>query len=262
LVPNCDYQVDFVCGSPIDKFGPAGSNILYGAQNRLFSADNGGSQRYADSTLSGYVYLDSNNDGVKETNEAGISNVPLTLSGTDIFGHAVSSTVKTNYSGFYVFNSLKASDLAGYTITESKPSDYNDGKDTVGSLGGTVVVAGTMTTNQLNCDSNGVNYNFGERPLAQTPHGENFHKSYAALVAWASSLQPGEIQVAVDGLSDDHGANESAFINDAIRELNRQFASLQIHFSLVSGADAANAQLHLQVAATSGGHVILIDGWN
>jgi hypothetical protein len=42
VVPKCYFQVDFVCGYAIDKFGPAGSNIFYSAQDRLISADNGG----------------------------------------------------------------------------------------------------------------------------------------------------------------------------------------------------------------------------
>ena len=42
VVPQCYFQVDFVCGYAIDKFGPAGSNIFYSAQGRLISADNGG----------------------------------------------------------------------------------------------------------------------------------------------------------------------------------------------------------------------------
>lgn len=41
-IPKCDYQIDLVCGQMIDKFGPAGSNIFYTPQGRLFSADNGG----------------------------------------------------------------------------------------------------------------------------------------------------------------------------------------------------------------------------
>ena len=43
-IPDSYYQVDFVCGSAIDTFGPAGSNIFYSAQNRLYSSDNGGTQ--------------------------------------------------------------------------------------------------------------------------------------------------------------------------------------------------------------------------
>jgi parallel beta-helix repeat protein len=43
-LPKCDYQVDFVCGQVINTLGPAGSNIFYTQQDRLFSADNGGTQ--------------------------------------------------------------------------------------------------------------------------------------------------------------------------------------------------------------------------
>ena len=43
-VPDCFFQVDFVGGLAIDQFGPAGSNILYGAQKRLISYDNGGTK--------------------------------------------------------------------------------------------------------------------------------------------------------------------------------------------------------------------------
>jgi parallel beta-helix repeat protein len=42
VVPRCYFQIDFVCGSAIDQFGPAGSNIFYSAEHRLLSADNGG----------------------------------------------------------------------------------------------------------------------------------------------------------------------------------------------------------------------------
>jgi Matrixin/Prealbumin-like fold domain len=49
LIPNCYYQIDFVCGAAIDQLGPpcAGpdsANIFYTPQGRLFSADNGGTQ--------------------------------------------------------------------------------------------------------------------------------------------------------------------------------------------------------------------------
>ncbi len=49
-IPNCYYQVDFVCGAAINQlggppgYGPDGSDIFYSAQSRLFSADNGGTQ--------------------------------------------------------------------------------------------------------------------------------------------------------------------------------------------------------------------------
>jgi hypothetical protein len=41
-VPCCYFQVDFVGGPVIDKFGPNGSNIFYTAQGRLIAAATGG----------------------------------------------------------------------------------------------------------------------------------------------------------------------------------------------------------------------------
>ncbi len=50
-IPNCDYQIDFVCGSPITQlepnqndnaYGPDSADILYHAQGRFISSDNGG----------------------------------------------------------------------------------------------------------------------------------------------------------------------------------------------------------------------------
>jgi hypothetical protein len=46
-VPNSYYQIDFVCGTAIAQlepggYGPDGANILYHAENRFLSADNGG----------------------------------------------------------------------------------------------------------------------------------------------------------------------------------------------------------------------------
>ncbi|MGA7497695.1 MAG: SpaA isopeptide-forming pilin-related protein, partial [Isosphaeraceae bacterium] len=50
-IPNCDYQIDFVCGQAItqlepnqnnDAYGPDSANVLYHAQDRFISGDNGG----------------------------------------------------------------------------------------------------------------------------------------------------------------------------------------------------------------------------
>ncbi|HWB13988.1 MAG TPA: SdrD B-like domain-containing protein [Pirellulales bacterium] len=47
-IPNCYYQIDFICGLPICElgggpgYGPDGSNIFYSAESRLISADNDG----------------------------------------------------------------------------------------------------------------------------------------------------------------------------------------------------------------------------
>src|SRR4029077_10864878 len=70
----------------------------------------------------------------------------LTLTGTDVYGQTVSlNTTSGIGTGGYLFAGLRPSNGAGYTITEDDsaivPTTCLDGKDTVGTLPGTVVGA-------------------------------------------------------------------------------------------------------------------------
>jgi uncharacterized repeat protein (TIGR01451 family) len=158
-IPNCYYQIDFVCGPVIDQFGPAGSNIFYTPQGRLISADNGGIQVCGVSSLSGYEYVDANANGSKDSGESGIAGVTMTLTGIDYDGNAVSKTATTGANGYYQFTNLQGSNAAGYTITETPPAGYLDGKDSVGSVGG-VLGSSQISKIFLNTNTAGVNYNF------------------------------------------------------------------------------------------------------
>src|SRR5207247_310145 len=83
-------------------------------------------------SLGGLVYVDANNIGIKDPSESGIGGVTVTLSGTDDLGHAVSATQTTAPDGSYAFNNLRP---GVYTLSESQPADYLDGKDTIGTPG-------------------------------------------------------------------------------------------------------------------------------
>jgi protocatechuate 3,4-dioxygenase beta subunit len=83
--------------------------------------------------IAGFVYEDNNNDGVFDTTENGISGVTITLSGTDDLGNSVLLTTTTTITGFYAFDTLRP---GTYTISETQPSGYLDGRDTAGTLGG------------------------------------------------------------------------------------------------------------------------------
>lgn len=110
------------------------------------------------SSLSGFVYEDGNNDGVKDPGEAGIAGVALTLTGTTDKG-AITRTTTTAADGSYIFDNLPP---GTYVITETQPSGYADGKDTIGTPGGTVG-NDTFTNIVLAENTNGTNNNFGER---------------------------------------------------------------------------------------------------
>jgi hypothetical protein len=114
------------------------------------------------SSLSGFVYADVNNNGIIDPGELGISNVTVTLTGTDFLGNPVNRVTATAANGFYIFMGL----LAGnYTIIETQPANWIDGKDTIGTPGGTAgndILFGIMLPGGFD----GVQNNFGELSLS------------------------------------------------------------------------------------------------
>lgn len=134
--------------------------------------------------LSGFVYVDLNNNGIKDAGEPGIPNVSVTLLGNTYSGIdicvAISPnpcTVVTDSSGAYAYIGLPASNSSGYTLhqqAQSAPplSGYQDGIDTVGTLGGT---AGNDVLSNIVIDLGmmGLGYNFGER--GSSISGRVFH---------------------------------------------------------------------------------------
>ena len=116
---------------------------------------------------SGYTYVDADNDGVRDSGEAPIGGVTITLTGNKNNGTPVTLTAVTGPDGFYQFANLEPSDLGGYTLTETQPSSgYIDGRDSVGTAGGTIsgpnptrdVLSAIVVTSSTNSQRN----NFGE----------------------------------------------------------------------------------------------------
>jgi hypothetical protein len=103
-------------------------------------------------SLSGYVYVDDNNNGIRESGEAPIAGVSVTLGGAE------SRTTTTNADGYYAFVALTT---GTYVITESQPAAYLDGKDAIGSQGGSASNDRFFDIN-LPVAVNGINNNFGE----------------------------------------------------------------------------------------------------
>jgi large repetitive protein len=85
------------------------------------------------SSLSGFVYIDRNNNGRKDRGEPGIGGVRIQLTGTDDLGNAVTVEVRTDSHGAYSFLNLRP---GTYMIHEFQPAAFLDGKDALGSLGG------------------------------------------------------------------------------------------------------------------------------
>ncbi len=109
-------------------------------------------------SLAGSVYVDTNNNGVRDAGETGASGVTVTLTGKDDTGRPVNRIVTTDANGTYRFDGL----LAGtYAIAESQPTGLLDGQDTAGTLGG---VAGDDRINgvRMTLGAAGTGYDFGE----------------------------------------------------------------------------------------------------
>jgi uncharacterized repeat protein (TIGR01451 family) len=81
-------------------------------------------------SLDGYVYVDKDNDGVKDAGEKPIAGVIMTLTGTDIFGASVTRTTVTDANGYYKFVNLMP---GTYNVIQTQPVKYKDGKDAVGN---------------------------------------------------------------------------------------------------------------------------------
>lgn len=109
-------------------------------------------------SLSGYVYADIGNDGVRTASELGIFQVHLRITGTTTIGDPVDLGVDTFADGYWAVGGLQP---GTYAIVETQPSGFDDGIATAGSLGGTAS-ANRIDGIVLSGGAQGVNYNFGD----------------------------------------------------------------------------------------------------
>ena len=111
-------------------------------------------------SVSGYVYHDANDNGAFEENEAPIAGVTVELYRLNDGKYEYVSKTTTNLEGFYKFDNLDINQT--YAIKEIQPADWNDGKDSVGSLGGNLADNDFIDSVRVLWNQHGENYNFGE----------------------------------------------------------------------------------------------------
>jgi hypothetical protein len=165
---------DLLLYVPDSLLSASGNNFVYlYSKFGVNEAANGGFEEWATrssaapppnlSSLSGFVFVDANNDGIFQPGESPLSGVIIVLTGTNTFGQSVSIQTRTDANGFYSFTNLVP---GTYAITEQEPAGFANGKDkdTIGTQGGStgtdqffnIVLAGGV---------NGINNNFGELPF-------------------------------------------------------------------------------------------------
>lgn len=133
-------------------------------------------ERHMLGKLGGVVYADLNNDGVQNDGEQGIAGVTVVLSGISADGKPVKLSLVTGADGSYLFDTVPVSDAAGYTLTETQPAGYVDGKTVVlpGSVGSAnaskpvgVGNKDTITGIKLAAGDDMRGYLFGEKGIPQ-----------------------------------------------------------------------------------------------
>lgn len=122
----------------------------------------------APASLSGFVYIDADNDGRRDANETGIAGVTVRLVPIDTIARQSTLTVTTDRNGSYQFTGLAPGSYEVIQVTQ--PPMLNDGIDAAGTVRGRIVgVADNpgdrISGVQLNGNDNGIEYNFGETPF-------------------------------------------------------------------------------------------------
>lgn len=161
---------------------------------------------WAASQLSGYVYIDRNNDGLLAF--ADQAQPEWVLSGIEVKLYSVSgstetllSTALTDSIGQYLFGGLSA---GTYAIRQTQPIEYVDGIDTLGvirELNSSAVPpganVGTVGVNAflniaLPTDARGDLYNFGERGLTAAYASKRYllGTAPAPVIATDPALEP------------------------------------------------------------------------
>lgn len=120
----------------------------------------------ATASISGFVYVDANANGTRDSGEAGISGVLITLTGVDLLGNAVDRVTNTDSDGLYGFDNLPG---GTYEVSETQPAGFRNGQEEAGTGATAVVNDDVFTELGLDPDAEAVDFNFGEliEPLSK-----------------------------------------------------------------------------------------------
>lgn len=111
--------------------------------------------------IGGFVYVDTDGDGVKDPNEMGLAGVFVELIGTNEFGAQIQELVVTDATGAYRFTNLAS---GTYSIHQFQPGFYRDGVETPGSAAGFITANDWFFVN-FQAGQAASNFNFGEAGL-------------------------------------------------------------------------------------------------
>lgn len=118
--------------------------------------------------ISGYVYRDDSDDGIRNSNEIGLSGVTIRLEPISTISNQAVLTTITNSDGSYSFENLSPGEYRIIEVTQ--PAPLTDGLDTAGTINGIQVGAAVNPGDMIQAivlagGQSGIEYNFGELPL-------------------------------------------------------------------------------------------------
>ncbi|MCR2053005.1 PT domain-containing protein [Actinomyces bowdenii] len=81
-------------------------------------------ERAIASSIGDRFWVDANGNGIQDDGESPVPDAEVTLRGTDDLGNPVEVVTRTDASGAYLFDRLRASDDKGYTVTFAIPEKF------------------------------------------------------------------------------------------------------------------------------------------
>lgn len=115
----------------------------------------------ASSSLSGYVFVDLNLNGHRDTGETGVPGVQIAFDGADLSGSDINRILMTNDDGYYRFSDLPA---GTYQIQERQPTAMADGGEET-TVDGAGVDNDLISNIVLEAGQDATGNNFAERGL-------------------------------------------------------------------------------------------------
>ena len=112
--------------------------------------------------ISGLLWADANDDGIRDLNEPSIAGIELALLGTEAgTGKTIFLTARTDINGIYRFTGLKAGSYSIMTGRVQNQHGYLGGKTSVGAFGGTPLTGGIGSINLPGGWAESGGYNIG-----------------------------------------------------------------------------------------------------
>ncbi len=140
---------------PADDFG--------GRRDRSAGAFASVTQVHVPASISGYVFHDQDNDGIRDPGERGIAGISIRVVPLESVIPQSPVTITTDAQGFYRATGLVA---GRYRVLEvSQPAGYLDGKDSAGTVSGQrrgLTANDQIDDIRLDGGEAGLEYNFGE----------------------------------------------------------------------------------------------------